>query len=220
MFQGHEGETTVFVVDDDAGVCDAISILVETVGLKVETFPSAESFLKGVPGDVVGCIVLDIRMPGMDGLELQDQLKRNGVNLPIIFITGHGDIPMAVQTLKKGAFDFVEKPFRNQTLLDSIKQAIKRSAESLERLTHQKRIRERFGLLTEREKEVVELLAHGLSNKNIARRLNVSVRTVETHRANALHKLDVGTSAEIIRFFSDAARDVSALMQPLDRGCH
>ena len=205
---GHDA--TVFVVDDDAGVCDAVSSLVETVGLNVESFSSAEAFLSGAHDRSIGCIVLDIRMAGMDGLELQDHLKHHGVELPIIFITGHGDIPMAVQTLKKGAFDFIEKPFRNQALLDSIKQAIRASAQRLEHLTRQKRIRERLETLTSREKEVVELLAHGLSNKDIARRLDVSVRTVETHRANAIHKLDVGTSAEIIRFFSDAERDQSA----------
>lgn len=211
-------EATVFVVDDDAGVCDAVSSLVETVGLKVESFSSAEAFLNGASDHSIGCIVLDIRMAGMDGLELQDYLKRNGVDLPIIFITGHGDIPMAVQTLKKGAFDFIEKPFRNQALLDSIKQAIRVSAERLEHLTRQKLIRERLETLTAREREVVELLAHGLSNKDIARRLDVSVRTVETHRANAIHKLDVGTSAEIIRFFSDVERVKSTPAQSFGMG--
>lgn len=200
-----EAEATVFVVDDDEGVCEAVSSLVETVGLNVQTFSSAEAFLEHVHDAPVGCIVLDIRMAGMDGLELQDHLRASGVTLPIIFISGHGDIPMAVQTLKKGAFDFLEKPFRNQTLLDSIKKAIKYSLLNRASADLQRRMRERYEQLTAREKEVVGLLAEGLSNKAIARKLDLSVRTVETHRANAIHKLGVKTSAEIIRFFSRTA---------------
>ena len=194
---GHDA--TVFVVDDDAGVCDAVSSLVETVGLNVESFSSAEAFLSGAHDRSIGCIVLDIRMAGMDGLELQDHLKHHGVELPIIFITGHGDIPMAVEAVNAGALDFLEKPFDNDALLARVEEAILADRERRTREAASAEIDQRLERLTPRERQVMEGILAGKLNKVIGYELDMSTRTVEVHRGRILEKLGARNAPEMVR---------------------
>ena len=189
---------TIFVVDDDAAVRDALKLLLRSVGHAVETFGSAQEFLDAYGEDRAGCLVLDIRMPGMSGLELQQKLNEKHSILPIIFITGHGDVPMAVTAMKSGAADFIQKPFRDQDLIDRINKALGRDRERRKGRAEEDEIRGRIALLTPREKEVMQRVVRGQANKVIALDLGVSQRTVELHRARVMKKLRLRSVAELV----------------------
>ena len=189
----------VELVDDDLAVRDAISFLLETVGIECRCFESADAFLAGHDADAASCLVLDIRMPGMSGLELQDELRRRDWTAPIIFITGHGEIAMAVRAMRNGAFDFIQKPFKDQELLDSINAALV-IARSQRRSTRDVgELREAFDTLSPREREVMALVTDGKPNKVIAFDLGVSQRTVEIHRARVMQKMGARNLAELVR---------------------
>jgi len=182
---------TVFVVDDDAAVRDSIAELLESVDLQAECYASATAFLEGFEAERAGCLVLDVRMPGMSGLVLQETLKTLGERIPIIIITGHGDVPMAVEAMRNGAVDFIQKPYREQALLDSINAALLIDAEARQKSQDAAgQFDERLFELTEREIEVLEHLRAGKTSKEIARALGISPRTAEAHRRNLLHKLE------------------------------
>ncbi len=190
---------TVFVVDDDEPVRDSLRMLMRSVGLNAETFSGAAEFLAAYDPDHPGCLVLDIRMPGMSGMELQDKLNEIHAILPIIFITGHGDVPMAVKAIQYGAADFIQKPFRDQDLLDRINKAIEQDAGNRAQLLETRDIEERLSNLTPREKEVLELIVDGRPNKVIAADLEVSQRTVEIHRARVMDKMRASSLAHLVR---------------------
>lgn len=187
----------IFVVEDDAAMRRSIVFLAESVGWSVLAYPSAEGFLEQAAMERGSCLILDIRMPTMSGLELQHILKGRGVELPIVFITGHGDVAMAVQAMKDGAQDFIEKPFKDQQLLDAIAQAVRTTSRRREQDRHQAETRELIKRLTQREREVATLVARGLSNKLIARELDISDKTVQVHRAHVLEKLGVHSAAQL-----------------------
>jgi FixJ family two-component response regulator len=191
-------EQIVFIVDDDEAVRDSIKELVESVGLKAESYASALEFLDNLEAELYGCLVLDVRMAEMSGLALQQKLKSLGVGLPVIIISGHGDVPMAVQAMKNGAVDFIQKPYRDQFLLDSINSALDHDAAARRSSTALKSIDQHLSDLTEREKEVLKHLQAGRTAKEIARELAISPRTAEAHRRNLLHKLGVSTVKELI----------------------
>ena len=191
--------TTVFIVDDDEAVRDSLKMLMESVDLHAEVFASAHEFLQLFDDDRSGCLVLDIRMPGMSGLELQAVLNERRSMLPVIFITGHGDVPMAVQAIRGGAQDFIEKPFREQELLDRVQQVLAEDSRNRDVL-HQKRdILERLSTLTPREREVLGLVVAGNANKVIAIDLGLSQRTVEIHRAHVMDKMQTKSLAHLVR---------------------
>ena len=190
-------EATVFVVDDDAALRRSIAFLAESVGWRVRAFAGPEEFLRAPDLACGGCLVLDIRMPGMSGLELQRELQARAIELPIVFITGHGDIAMAVQAMKDGALDFIEKPFKDQQLLDAIARAMRVAAKRQEQASRQAEYRRLLSRLTQRECEVAALVARGLSNKLIARELDISDKTVQVHRANLMDKMGVHSAAEL-----------------------
>ncbi len=194
----------VFIVDDDDAVRDSLEELMASVALRVKTFSSAQTFLNSYRTDDGGCLVLDIRMPGMSGLELQDVLRKQGIHLPIIFITGHGDVPMAVEAMQQGAFDFIQKPFRDQDLLDRIKRALDQYEQARKTQEDKRRILERINNLTIREREVMEQIVAGKANKVIAFDLDISRRTVEIHRARVMEKMDARTFAELVRMITRA----------------
>ncbi len=193
----------VMVVDDDSGVRNAMRSLLKSVGLESVLFGSAQEFLDGYKPSQPGCLLLDIRMPGMSGLELQQQLNLRGAVIPVIFMTGHGDIPMAVEAMQHGAFDFLQKPFRDQDLLDRIQKAITKDGELRKSLGQHTRIRERLDSLTPREREVLDLLVQGKQNKAVAQDLGVSPRTVEIHRARVMEKMEVTSIAELVHMMLD-----------------
>lgn len=190
---------TVFIVDDDAAVRDSLSFLMQSVGLKTESFDSADSFLKANPVSRAGCLLLDIRMPGMSGLELQGVLLEREIRLPVIFISGHADVPMAVRALKAGAFDFVEKPFNDQLLLDCVQRAIESDRQQRQNDAQLDEWRERMATLTPREREVMELVVDGAANKVISATLGVSLKTVEAHRARVMDKLQADSLSHLVR---------------------
>jgi len=190
---------TVFVVDDDEAVRDALRLLIASVGLAVETFATAGELLAAVDAQTRGCLVLDVRMPGMSGLELQERLSAMGAVLPIIFITGHGDVPMAVRAMKAGALDFLLKPFHDQNLLDRIHQALDRDRDEVRELERRAALRERAATLTPREREVLDAVVAGHANKVIAGRLGLSQRTVEIHRAKVMEKMQASSLADLVR---------------------
>ena len=190
---------TIFVVDDDAAVRDALKLLLRSVGHAVETFGSAQEFLDAYGEDRAGCLVLDIRMPGMSGLELQQKLNEKHSILPIIFITGHGDVPMAVEALQHGAFDFLQKPFRDQELLDRIQRALQKDRENRSQILQREDIRARLATLTPREREVLDLMTSGRPNKLMAADLNLSQRTIEIHRARVMEKMKAPSLAQLVR---------------------
>ncbi len=190
---------TIFVVDDDAAVRDALKLLLRSVGHAVETFGSAQEFLDAYGEDRAGCLVLDIRMPGMSGLELQQKLNEQHSILPIIFITGHGDVPMAVEAMQAGAVDFIQKPFRDQDLIDRINQALEKDSSNRAALGERNDIRRRLETLTPREREVLDLVVHGKANKVIAGDLKLSQRTVEIHRARVMEKMQASSLAHLVR---------------------
>jgi RNA polymerase sigma factor (sigma-70 family) len=190
---------TVFIVDDDAGIRIAMQALMSSVNLNHEVFSSADEFLGQIGEQRPGCLVLDIRMPGLGGLELQEELIKRGNTLPIIFITGHGDVPMAVDAIQKGAVDFIQKPFRDQELLDRIREAIATDEERREVQQHQSDILQRLKKLTKREREVFELVVTGKPNKVTAYELGVSQRTVEIHRARVMEKMQARSLADLVK---------------------
>ncbi|MGH7805412.1 MAG: response regulator transcription factor [Candidatus Binatia bacterium] len=189
-------DRVVYVVEDDDAVRDALAMLFRTASLKVEAYPSAEAFLQCVRWRPPACLVLDIRMPGMSGLALQSELVRRGSRLPILFVTGHGDVPMAVDAVQKGAFDFIEKPFDEARLLDRVREALDRSEGAG---VQEAPNREWLSLLSDREHEVLERVLEAKSSRRIAEELFISVKTVEFHRANIMRKAGVHTSAELLR---------------------
>ena len=199
-----EKPATVFVVDDDDAVRTSLRLLLKSVGLPVETFASAQEFLDAFDADRAGCLVLDVRMPGMSGLELQQELNQRGATIPVVFITGHGDVPMAVEAMQHGAFDFLQKPFRDQDLLDRVQRALARDAESRAALAARAQIAERLASLTPRELEVMRLVTRGKANKVIGGELGVSQRTVEIHRAHVMEKMQAGSLAELVRMVLDS----------------
>src|SRR5271170_264196 len=194
---------TVFVVDDDEGVRNSMRFLLKSVGLATRVLPSASEFLDTYEPSHPGCLVLDVRMPGMSGLELQRQLNLLGAVIPVIFITGHGDIPMAVEAMQQGAFDFLQKPFRDQDLIDRIQRALERDARNRAALDQHTAIRERLDSLTPREREVLALMTRGKPNKIMAAELGVSQRTVEIHRARVMEKSGAASLAQLVRMVMD-----------------
>jgi FixJ family two-component response regulator len=194
-----EPSPTVFVVDDDAAVRDAVCLLLKSVSLRAEAFPSAAGFLDAYDAERPGCLILDIRMEGMSGLELHRELIARHSILPVIFVTGHGDIAMAVQAMQDGAFDFVEKPFRDQDLLDRVRKALHLDASSRADLLRREEIRRRMQDLTPREREVLGHVIAGSPNKAIAYDLAISERTVEVHRARVMEKMKAASLAHLVR---------------------
>ena len=195
----NNGRPTIFVVDDDSAVRDALKLLLRSVGQAVETYGSGQEFLDAYNDDRAGCLVLDIRMPGMSGLELQQKLNEKHSILPIIFITGHGDVPMAVEAMQAGAVDFIQKPFRDQDLIDRINQALEKDHNNRAALGERNDIRRRLETLTPREREVLDLVVHGKANKVIAGDLKLSQRTVEIHRARVMEKMQASSLAHLVR---------------------
>ena len=194
-----EPVSTVYVVDDDEPVRDSIGMLLDTVDIHHESFESAAAFLEHYDGHQNGCLVLDIRMPGMSGLELQDHLIERQDPLPIVFITGHGDIPMAVEAMKKGALDFIRKPFRDQELLDRVQEALTWDVENREHHADLEGVRARVEQLTPREQQVFERVAEGQANKVVAIDLSISERTVEIHRSQVMQKMAARNLADLVK---------------------
>ena len=194
-----EVEAIVFVVDDDEGMRQSLKNLIRSVGLQVKEFASAQEFLRSKLTDVPGCLVLDVRLPGLSGLDLQKRMTEAGMEIPIIFITGHGDIPMTVRAMKAGAVEFFTKPFRDQDLLDAIQQALERDRTAREHRGEIEELRSRFDSLTPREREVMGLVVAGLLNKQIAGELGTSETTVKIQRHQVMEKLGAGSLAELVR---------------------
>jgi len=192
----------VYIVDDDDAIRDSLSLLMRSVGLASETHESAADFLQAYEPDKLSCLIADIRMPGLSGLELQQELNERHAEVPIIFITGHGDVPMAVKAMQAGAMDFIQKPFRDQDLLDKIHKALQEDRERRNARREVSVIRERLDTLTPRETEVMQKVVQGCANKVIAMDLGVSQRTVELHRARVMHKMGVRSLAELVRLTS------------------
>jgi FixJ family two-component response regulator len=190
---------TVYVIDDDAAVRDSLTLLLEHEELAVQVFDSAESFLSVCQPEHFGCAIVDIRMPGMNGMQLHAELTRRGVALPVIFLTGHGDIPMSVHAIKSGAVDFLTKPITGSALLESVRAALQESARLNSQEERCQTAKERLDCLTERERQVMALAVEGMANKEIARRLDISHRTVEIHRARIMHKTGVDTLLDLAR---------------------
>jgi len=201
----HDSEPTVFVVDNDEAIRDALGMLLRAAGQRVETFASAPAFLNDYRPSRSGCLVLDIRMPGMSGLELQDELHKRRMTIPIVFLTGHGDVPMAVRALKKGAVDFIEKPLEEERLVLAVLNALRVDAEQRQPAQRQDDVPEelatRLATLSEREREVLQLILDGQPTRQISKALYISVKTVEFHRARIREKLGVATQAQLFSLF-------------------
>ena len=197
----------VFVVDDDPAMRDSLVFLIGGVGHECVAFPSAEAFLAGGRRDRPGCLVVDVRMPGMSGLDLQQALKAEGTTLGIVFITGHGDVPMAVRAIRDGAVEFLEKPVNDQMLLDRIGDAIRKSIAATQLRRRRAEVEARRSRLTPRERAVLDLVVAGKPNKSIAAELDISVKTVEVHRHNVMEKMEVRSAVELARLFSSCLGD-------------
>ena len=194
-----EPDASVFVVDDDVQVRESLKGLIRSVGLRVEVFASAQEFLRSKRPDVPSCLVLDVRLPGLSGLDLQRRTSEAGLEIPIIFITGHGDIPMTVRAMKAGAVEFLTKPFRDQDLLDAIQQALERDRKARDQRADIEELRSRFASLTPREREVMARVVAGLLNKQIGAELGSSETTVKIHRHQVMEKMGAGSLAELVR---------------------
>jgi len=195
-----KGKPIVFVVDDDPSIRESLNLLLNSAGYKVKSFASAKEFLEADPGSPgPACLVSDVKMPGLSGLDLQKELKSKNCVIPIIFITGHGDIPMSVQAMKKGAVDFLPKPFDDNDLLDAVKEALLKDSQTRADLDDQKHILQRLDSLTTREHEILTYLITGMLNKQIAYELNISERTVKAHRKQVFDKMGVNSIAELVR---------------------
>ena len=198
---------TVFIVDDDQAVRDSLRWLIESVEHKVRTFKNAREFLASSAAHHPGCLVLDVRMPGMSGIELQSTLRHRGIELPIIIVTGHGDVPMAVRTMKAGALDFIQKPFNDQILLDCIEKALNQDAEHRRSQRHIGTIRTRYEELTPRERQVMERVVAGYANKVIAYELGVSMKTVEAHRGRIMRKMNARSLSALVKMAQSVEED-------------
>jgi FixJ family two-component response regulator len=194
-----DADAIVFVVDDDPSIREAIKSLISLVGIRVETFGTAQEFLRTERPDLPGCVVLDVDLPGLSGLDLQRELAGHGIKLPIIFITGYGDIPMSVRAMKAGAMEFLTKPFRDQDLLDAIQQALERDRAARQHSREIAELRERFDALTSREREVMSLVVAGWLNKQIGFELKISEITVKIHRGRVMEKMSAQSLAELVR---------------------
>jgi FixJ family two-component response regulator len=198
----------VFVVDDDPSVRSSLKFLISTVGLQVETFESAETALQKLSPEAPGCLVLDVRLRGLSGLDLQGELAARNCQIPIVFITGHGDIPMTVRAMKAGAVEFLTKPFRDQDLLDAIQIALQRDHARREQEKELTELERRFDLLTAREREVISLVSTGKLNKQIADQLGTAENTIKVHRSRAMEKLGADSLADVVRMI-EKLKDVS-----------
>jgi two-component system, LuxR family, response regulator FixJ len=205
-----EKAPTIFVVDDDEAIRSSMKLLLKSFGLAATASASAQEFLASCDQSQPGCLVLDVRMPGMSGLELQQQLNLRGATLPVIFITGHGDIPMAVEAMQQGAFDFLQKPFRDQELIDRVQRALEYDRENRLRLREKDSIRGRFATLTPREREVLRLVTQGKANKVMAADLGVSQRTIEIHRARVMEKMGANSLAQLVRMTIDLQAETAS----------
>lgn len=190
---------TVFIVDDDEPVRSALRLLMKSVGHDAMTFTSGDEFLASCKPGISGCLILDIRMPGMSGLELQEKLREQGVNIPIIFITGHGDVPMAVQAMKHGAMEFLQKPFREQDLVDRVNEALEKNLNVHKLALQRTEIKQRVTKLTPRERQIMDMIVQGKASKVIAIDLGVSQRTVDTHRTRIMRKMQAKSLAELVK---------------------
>ena len=198
-----EKPPAVFIVDDDEAVRSSLRFVFKSVGLAATPFASAQAFLEAYDANQPGCLVLDVRMPGMSGLALQEQLNLKGAMIPVIFISGHGDIPMAVEAIQHGAFDFLQKPFRDQDLIDRVQRALAKDQTNRTALKERARIRERFESLTPRERDVLALMTLGKANKVMAAELSLSQRTIEIHRAHVMEKTGASSLAQLVRMAMD-----------------
>ena len=194
-----QSDAVVFVVDDDSSIRDAVRSLLKSVGLRSESFGSTEEFMAAVRPDAPSCLVLDVRLPGMSGMDFQAELNKRGVRIPIIFITAHGDIPMTSRAMKAGAIEFLPKPFQKKELLDAIHQAIDRDRTARDEEAGLAKLRACYDTLTEREREVMELVVTGLMNKEVAANLGVTEITVKVHRGHAMQKMKADSLAELVR---------------------
>lgn len=189
----------VFIVDDEEAVRDSIALLLRSVGIRSRTFGDAREFLDSYQPSERGCLVLDIRMPRMGGMEVQQELNRRGWGIPVIFVTGHGDVPMAVEAMRAGAVDFLQKPFKDDELIRRVQKALEQDARLREQLSSVEQVRSRFDSLTPREREIAERLADGAANKAIAIDLGLSERTVELHRAHVMQKMEARGLAQLVQ---------------------
>lgn len=200
-------EATVFIVDDDPSICDALSRLFKSVGLPARSFDTAREFLEKAPGLWPGCLVLDMRLPGLSGLDLQKELARAGIRLPIIFLTAHGSVPLSVKAMKAGAVDFLEKPVEDQTLLDAIYQALERDRQARLAQSQRQALKEHFATLTPRERQVFEMVVVGKLNKEIAIDLGTVEKTIKVHRAHLMRKLNCRSLAGLVRLARELETD-------------
>ncbi|TDX99683.1 LuxR family two component transcriptional regulator [Thiohalophilus thiocyanatoxydans] len=192
-------QATIHVVDDDQAVRESIEWLIESVGLNIRTYASANEFLENYTEDSLGCLILDVRMPGISGLDLQHILTERGIDLSVVFVTGHGDVPMAVRALKNGAVDFIEKPFNDQLLLDTIQSAVQKHSQRLKQRAELENLQTRYDNLTTREQEVMDRVVTGKPNRDVGGELGISVKTVEVHRAKVMEKMRARSIADLVK---------------------